>query len=52
VIKTCFVSIVYRSQVIFDLLESKNGDLSTSAARGRSRPEVTLPIDRATMVEY
>jgi hypothetical protein len=52
VFNTCFASIVYRSQVICVSRVVNNGGLSISAARGRLRPELRSPVNRAITVFY
>jgi hypothetical protein len=51
VFSACFVSIVYRSQVMCDFLQDLNmGDLSISAARGHAGPKLTSPFDFLTPI--
>jgi hypothetical protein len=52
VLKTCFVAIVYRPQVIRVFSKVSDGDLSISAVKGRIKPEITSPIDSATTVSF
>jgi hypothetical protein len=45
-------SILYRFDAISAFLSAENGRKTISAARGRSRPELSLPFDSLTPIWY